>query len=202
MSFPVYGDFHLDSFQSTVEWRSVMSRSETALSHDVHVRSTLPAEFRLALMRYFSRRLSERSEVEDLVQDALTRLLCGASLDSIVNWRSYVFQAAQSVLVDWLRKRGSRRAREHDVFDPEVHGGEDFAADRILSGRQELTRAIALLYELPEPTRAVFVLHKLEGMRYAQIAARLHVSVSTVEKRMYAALRHLMDGMERGRSGG
>lgn len=177
-----------------------MSRSETALSHEAHVRSTLPAEFRPVLMRYFSRRLSERSEVEDLVQDVLARLIGGAGLETIVNWRSYVFQTAQSVLVDWLRKRGSRHAREHESFDPEVHAGEDFAADRILSGQEELKQAIAMICELPEHTRTVFVLHRLEGMRYAEIAARLNLSVSAVEKRMYAALRHLMDGMERARS--
>jgi len=43
-----------------------------------------------------------------------------------------------------------------------------------------LARATAVLLELPERTRVIFVLRRLEGMRYLDIAARLGISVSAV----------------------
>jgi len=174
-----------------------MSRIEKAHPHSVDPQSTLTAEFRPVLMRYFSKRLSERAEIEDLVHEVLTRLLRSTSLHSLENQRSYVFQTAHRVLIDWLRKRGTHHTRDHQSFDPETHGSEDFATDRVLLGREELKRAMAILQELPERTRAVFLLRRLEGMRYAEIAERLGVSVSTVEKQMCMALQHLMEGMKR-----
>ena len=43
----------------------------------------------------------------------------------------------------------------------------------------------------PERTRAIFLLRRLEGMKYLDIAARLNISVSTVEKDMQRAVAHL-----------
>lgn len=159
--------------------------------------AALTAEYRPLLVRYFSRRLSEHGEVEDLVHEVLARLLGSGQLGALQNQRSYIFQTAQRVLIDWLRKRNTHHVREHESFDPELHTIEDFAADRVLSGRDELERAAAILEQLPERTRAIFLLRRLEGLRYAEIADRLGVSVSTVEKQMCLALNHLIEGMNR-----
>lgn len=155
------------------------------------------AAFRPMLVRYFSKRLSERAEIEDLVHEVLAHLLRSPRPPALANERSYVFQTAQRVLIDWLRKRSTHHVRAHESFDPQAHGGEDFALDRVLSGQQELQRATAILRELPERARAIFVLRKLEGLRHAEIASRLGVSVSTVEKEMCFALQHLIEGMNR-----
>jgi RNA polymerase sigma factor (sigma-70 family) len=48
-----------------------------------------------------------------------------------------------------------------------------------------------VLLELPERTRQIFVLRRLEGLSYFEIGRRLGVSVSAVEKHMQRAVRHL-----------
>ena len=58
--------------------------------------------------------------------------------------------------------------------------------------RQQLARATAVLLELPERTRVIFVLRRLEGMRLNDIAKRLGISVSAVEKHMQRAITHIM----------
>lgn len=77
-------------------------------------------------------------------------------------------------------KRRSRREESHEEFDGQVHGDVDFSPERLLLGREMLARATAVLLELPERTRVIFVLRRLEGMRYLDIAARLGISVSAV----------------------
>ena len=52
------------------------------------------------------------------------------------------------------------------------------------------------LMKLPERTRAVFLLRRLEGMSYSEIAIRLGVSVSAAEKHMLRAVRHLLANVE------
>ena len=53
---------------------------------------------------------------------------------------------------------------------------------------EELNRA---LMELPERTRAIFLLHRFEGHKYSEMARQFGVSTSSVEKHMMEAIRHL-----------
>ena len=54
--------------------------------------------------------------------------------------------------------------------------------------RSALTEAVN---ELPPGCREVFQLSRSQGLRYAEIASTLGISVKTVESQMGKALRHL-----------
>ena len=60
-----------------------------------------------------------------------------------------------------------------------------------MAGRQRLALLTRALSDLPDKTSAIFRLHKFEGLSYAEVAARLGISRSSVEKHMMDALRHL-----------
>ena len=153
----------------------------------------LSARFRASLERYFARRIRDRSEVEDLIQEVFLRLARRGHLNDIDKVGGYVFETASSVLMDRLRPRRSHFEADHEAFDNERHGDVDFSPERVLLGKDALVRATAVLLELPERTRVVFVLRRLEGMRYLDIAARLGISVSAVEKHMTRAMAHLVE---------
>ena len=46
---------------------------------------------------------------------------------------------------------------------------------------------------MPERTRDIFVLHRFENISYGEIAMRMNISVSAVEKHIMKALKLLMD---------
>lgn len=160
----------------------------------------LLAEFRPALLRYFSRRVHAAQEVEDLVHDVLVRLVRNRQFADRAGARGYVFETANSVLVDYIRRRSTTAARARTEIDLDAHEGEDLGPERVLQGKQELSLATAILMELPERTRTIFILRRIEGMRFADIAARLGISVSGVEKHMQRAIAKLMDGLGKGAS--
>ena len=54
--------------------------------------------------------------------------------------------------------------------------------------RKAITAAVA---ELPPACREVFMLSRTQGLRYAEIAETLGISVKTVESQMGKALRHM-----------
>jgi len=151
--------------------------------------------YRSSLLRYFQRRVGDRVEAEDLVQDVFVRLTQRGNLDAIEHLTGYVFEAAASVLRDRHRRRRSRSADVHDEYDVDRHGGVDFPPDRVLGGQERLRQASAALLELPERTRDVFLLRRIEGMRYQDVAARLGISVSAAEKHMQRAVAHLLRRM-------
>lgn len=153
---------------------------------------TIDAAFRASLVRFFRRRVPDPSEVEDLVQEVFLRLARRGGVEDIEKVGGYVFETAASVLQDRVRRRRVRASDAHESFDPECHGGVAFAPDRVLDGQERLRRASAALLELPERTRHVFVLRRLEGLRYGDVAKRLGLSVSAVEKHMQRAMAHLI----------
>ena len=155
----------------------------------------LCGRFSPSLNRYFSRRVQDRAEIDDLVQQVFERLLRRGNVLDLERLGGYVFQTASSVLTDHARRRRTRHADMHDEFVETEHGGADFSAEHVLIERERLKRATALLLELPERTRVIFVLRRLEGMRYLDVAARLGISVRAVEKHMQRAVAHLARGM-------
>lgn len=153
--------------------------------------STLASQFGLVLLQFFQRRVTDRAEAEDLVQEVFVRLIKRGDIDALYDLRGYLFETAASVLTDRARKRLSRHSKDHIPFDQLAHGNEDFPSDHVLIGQETLTRATRALLELPDRTRVIFVLRRLEGLRYQDIAQRLGVSLSLVEKQMRRAVAYL-----------
>ena len=149
------------------------------------------------LTGYFRRRIRNEAEVEDLVQDVFARIAARDSPEPVENLGGYVIRTAASVLADWGRRRGTRRADLHVAFDSDLHADEEIDPERVLSGKEELHAATVALLSLPERTRTVFVLRRLEGYRHRDIAEHLGISVSAVEKHMVKAIRHLSIEMEK-----
>ena len=149
------------------------------------------------LTGYFRRRVRDDHEVDDLVQEVFVRIVGRNSEAPVGHLGGYVARTAASVLADRARRRSVRQADLHVEFDPDYHGDEEIDPERVLSGKEELHAATAALLSLPERTRSVFVLRRLEGWRHADIARHLGISVSAVEKHMVRAIRHLGTEMER-----
>ena len=131
-----------------------------------------------------------------MVQQVFERLLKRGNVGGLEKLGGYVFQTASRVLTDRLRHRRSHHADAHDPFDEHSHGDVDFSPEHVLLERERLARATAALLELPERTRVIFVLRRLEGMKYLDIAARLNISVSAVEKHMERAVAHLAQSLD------
>lgn len=157
--------------------------------------ATLSQRHRVSLQRYFERRLKNKADVEDLVQEVFLRLARRGEFESIEHLDGYLFEVAASVFQDRLRQRYTRAVDLHDEYR-DGHAREDFSPERVLIGREGVGRVAQALLELPERTRMAFVLYRFEGLRHPEIASRLGVSVSAVEKHVMRALTHLKQRLE------
>lgn len=145
-----------------------------------------------ALRRFVTRHINDISEVDDLVQDTFLRIVRRGHVEELENFQAYAFQTAASVIKDRLRRRKVRDADNHISFEPEAHGGEVPSAEASYLAREALRRTTLTLMELPELTRHVFVLRRIEGLPYKEIGLRLGISVSAANKHMVRAIQHLM----------
>jgi RNA polymerase sigma factor (sigma-70 family) len=147
-----------------------------------------------SLRAFLSRRAPAR-DVDDMLQDVLMRVHNRRG-EAIDNLEGYVFQVAQSTLVDHARRNQVRRREQHVELIDSHHPTDEFTPERVLSGKEQVARLTQALNELPPRTRDAIVLVRFEGMSYKQVANQFGVSVSAVEKHVMKAMAHLTSRMQ------
>lgn len=148
------------------------------------------------LLNFFARRLRPDIDREDLVQEVFLRLAKRGELETVEKVETYLFQTAASVLSDHLRARRVRAGVAHLPLPEDLISDADMSPEHVLLGKEAVEVMARALAELPARTQAIFALYHFEDMPHRDIAKRLGVSVSTVEKEMGKANRHLMSKLE------
>ena len=157
------------------------------------VAGAVSQRFRLALMAFFLRRIGNHAESEDLTQEVMLRVAQhGATIDS-TRPDGYVFQIAANLLRDRGRRQKVRAAYQAGIGAHEAEWVEERAPDRVLQAKQSLATVVAALRQLPERTRDIFILFRLENMKQREIADMLGISVRTVEQHVVRASLHLRE---------
>lgn len=158
----------------------------------------LVARFRRPLLSYFSRRVSDPSEAEDLTQEVFLRILRRDDAAPVENPEIYVFRIAVNLLRDRARRATSHRAAEHASLDDQASEFsergllesaliEERQPERVLLSQEALMEVMRVLDKLDLRTREIFVLSRLERMKHREIAAIYGMTVSAVEKHVAKA---------------
>jgi len=150
--------------------------------------------FRPALVAYFLRRIHNPAEAEDLAHDVFLRV-AGIPLEQLRSADAYIFQVAANLLKDRARRskvRADYAATEVAVDEAEGFAKSSLDPERIEAARRSLTALVARLRELPERTREIFILYRIENVSRTDIAKAYGLSMSTVEKEVARATAYLM----------
>ncbi|MET3663609.1 sigma-70 family RNA polymerase sigma factor [Caulobacter sp. 1776] len=125
----------------------------------------------------------------DLVQEAFMRVLASEGWARIEAPQPYMLRMMRNLAIERLRR--ARVARFDQLSQLEGFEVPDDAPDayRVVVGRQQMAALNAALKRLPERCRRVFVMRRIEDRSPGEIARRLGVSVSTLEKRLARAHR-------------
>jgi len=149
-----------------------------------------------ALRRWLRERLAlSAADADDIVQESYARLAGLECVDHVREPRAYLFTMARSLVHQHLRR--AQVVAIETVAELDGLGVEAPRAspERFASSRQQLALAQRLLAGLPGRCREVFQMRRIEGLSQREVAARLRISQSTVEKHMIKALRLLMAGL-------
>jgi RNA polymerase sigma-70 factor (ECF subfamily) len=141
------------------------------------------------LHAWLRHKLGNSFDAADLAHDTFIRVLGKPrELATLREPRAWLSSIAHGLVVDRVRRLEVERACMEAIAQlpgPEMMSPED---------RMMLTEALvaidAMLDGLGARARQAFLLSRLEDMSYAEIAAHMAVSLSSVEKYMAAAIRH------------
>lgn len=148
---------------------------------------------RRELQAYLTRKLRDADTAADLTQETFLRYaeLGAPAGATIANERSYLYRTAHNLAVDHVRQRSRRKTdltRDDDLAD--IADDRPTLEDET-DARQRLAHLREIVNELPELTRTIFILNRIDGLTYAQVATRLAISDSSVQKHLSKALAHV-----------
>jgi RNA polymerase sigma-70 factor (ECF subfamily) len=135
--------------------------------------------------------LRQRAVAEEVVQDVMLELW--RRRESLVleeSLRAYLFRAVRNRALNHLRhEKVERRGEPFAAGEPSSPPSAQAALEE-----EEIDAALReAVGALPERCREVFELSRVRGLRYAEIAAAMGISVKTVEAQMGKALRLLRE---------
>jgi RNA polymerase sigma factor (sigma-70 family) len=148
------------------------------------------------LRRFFRNRLPDREDADDLVQEVFVRLTRADDVSGLRNPAAWLQRVARNLLFDRARSGEARQVQLRVPMDeaqlpaiaPEQTAG--------IEAQDMFHRYEAALAALGERSREVFLLHRIDELTYREIAARLGITVATVEYHMMRALAHFDRALE------
>ena len=127
-------------------------------------------------------------QAEDVAQNTFLRLFSLQGLSNIKEPRAFLIKTASRLIIDEARrKKVERRYLETYYY---YHGEEACApsAEEMVLITETLTAIIEMLEGLPEKCLRAFLMSRLDGMKYADIAEELGVSKSMVKQYIAKAM--------------
>lgn len=141
------------------------------------------------LLRYMGRRVGQ-DMAPDMVQEVFTRAAGSEQASRLVNPVAFIRRIARNLLID----RARRRKHSNVIlfpFDEERHLATPPDQAWNIEATDLFRHYEAAVDALPEKTRRVFLMHRVDELSYRQIHEQLGISVATVEYHMMKALAHI-----------
>ena len=144
---------------------------------------------------YFSYRyLKNKEESEEITQEVFVRLWNRRfDLKPELSFNSYLFMITKNAVIDLLRKRQKETSidENYKIFNNDQESQPDDKLEY-----KELNKVVeSSIEELPFKRKQIFLMSREKGFTYKQIAAKLNISIKTVESHMRLALRQLKESI-------
>jgi len=147
------------------------------------------------LFTYLVKLTKDRDIASDVVQDIFTQLwLTRESLKGVESFRSWLFVISRNHAVRMLKnidKENRKRQEWHQLTQPTAVNTE--LQDQAALKEAYDTLVTNAIDQLPPQQKRVWILARIEGKKYAEIAQEMHISRETVKKYLQIASSSIVD---------
>lgn len=147
------------------------------------------------LQQFLTYKVDCAETAADLIQETYLRIARQTTDADIANPRAFLFRVADNLALDHLRGKARQNKRDGGQPSDEIACRQP-QPDKVLMGQQQMELFEKLIYGLPPQCRTVFLLCRVEGKSYAEIAGELSISARTVESHMHKALKLLKERVD------
>lgn len=162
---------------------------------DEHAFSMLVKMYSGLLFTYLVKLCKDRDIASDVVQDIFTQLwLTRESLKGVDSFRSWLFVISRNHAVRVLKNidRENRKLQEwHQVTQTNSGNTDTQDLTSLKEAYDNLVKSA--IDRLPPQQKKVWILARIEGKKYAEIAQEMHISRETVKKYLQIASSSIVD---------
>jgi len=158
------------------------------------------------LLNFIRKRVPDREEAEDILQDVLTQMVFSfESIQSVERIGSWLYATTRNRITDYFRKKKPERFSDQRMTygdGEESLGFEEIIPAELNQPDDELMRTVVMdelteaLAELPKEQREVFVMHVFDDMSFREIEAVTNIPLNTLLSRKRYAILYLRSRLE------
>ena len=152
------------------------------------------SEHNESLVRFLAARLNSVQEAKEVAQEAYVRLLSLDDSGAVSFLRAFLFKTAANLAVDRLRSRNRQRQAMNAGLCDELR--EALTPDHEAAQAEEAAIVRRLIGELPPKCRQAFLLHRIHGEDFSQIAQQMELSERMVRHYVLRAVLYCRAGLD------
>jgi RNA polymerase sigma-70 factor (ECF subfamily) len=172
-----------------------LKASDSSESARAELITRLFREHNEALIRFLALRLRSQQEAREVAQEAYVRVLNLEQPGAVSFLRAFLFKTAANLAVDRIRhEQTARRMTKAGKFWEELAGVP--SAEQSAANAQELSLASKLIDELPPKCRRAFLLHKVYGLEFPEIAKQMGLKERMVRNYVVRAVMFCRAGLD------
>jgi RNA polymerase sigma factor (sigma-70 family) len=141
-------------------------------------------EHESAIKRFIAKFLPQPHDIEDVSQEAFLKAYAAEKRRLIAEPKSYLFRIAKHVAISQLRKNARRPTDSIESFDTLEIGADNQSAEDEAIAHQKFGIRCEAVATLSPQVRRAYLMRKVYGMTHKEIAERLGIARSTVEKHL------------------
>ena len=141
-----------------------------------------------SLRNFLFYKYGNKDQAEDLAQEAFIKLWQNCAAVPIEKAKSYIYTIANNCSLNEIKHQKVVLEYENNFTGlDKTNENPEF----ILEEKQFKDKLLKAIEDLNETQKIAFLMHRIDGKKYSEIAEELNISVKAVEKRIHLALVEL-----------
>lgn len=144
-----------------------------------------------AIRNFLYFKTSDEGMAEDIAQDTFIKLWENRHKIQRKTVKSYLYTIAGNLAINQLK----RQQLQYKFMNQVEYHQDNKDPDYLLRMKEFEAELQAVIASMPEGSREVFLMNRIEDLKYREIAERIGITVKAVEKRMSKALQIIREKM-------
>ncbi len=149
-----------------------------------------------SLMRFIGRFVRHPQDVEDIVHETFLRTYASEINTQIHSPKAFLYRTARNLALKHLARASYRLTDYLEDFESSEVLTEGESTENRAEIQEQFTVFCQAVRLLPVQCRRAFILRKVYGLTYKEIAGHLEISVNTVEKHLATGIVKCSDYMK------
>ena len=142
-----------------------------------------------SLKLFISKFIQRPQDIDDIAQETFIRAIRAETRNDIEFPKAYIYRIARNLSYEFLSKKHVKLTQYIEDCALGELSMPTTDVENTIAVNERMTKVKEAIADLPPQCQRVFIMHKVYGFKYREIASQLGISMSTVEKHIISGLR-------------